>query len=518
MKKQVKDFNAATSLNGATDFFLMQRVASDGVATTMKVQFSTLKLGLMQYEDTDTGGGTSTPSLTFSPLVRIIGKNGPVTGITPLTNTQLFITDVGDAVGIDLVSAVHRTSRINFRHGDTDFAANIYTCGSAYTPIGGARKFYIDVGNPTAVNRLEIGERFSVFYKDVYIVNGTLTFDTRESGVDSLPGSHWPVLHLQNVSEHAIMDILSSPSHSAGIYFRQYNSNNECRMYFTGYNYAFNEEQNAFFIYNNALKPGTNDIDSTNLSRFRLGRFTSDLSVPLTINQGYISISHDGVTVDGTPTYEGGQLNLMCPDPTNVHTMYGCVDFLKGYATTGAYSDLSAVPRSQYPHWAVRNFFQIPTYSGSPTMYEMMSDGSFLFLYNKSAPHFTGPAQGLPKFIIAKLAGGGNVQADIYGNISIASSDQRLKTNIQDLAFGLTSLEQLRPVQFNWIPNDMFVMRTNVTDFGLIAQEVESVFPNLVAENPEGYKTIDYTKFIPILIKCIKELAEEVNTLKGQIQ
>jgi uncharacterized protein (DUF342 family) len=42
------------------------------------------------------------------------------------------------------------------------------------------------------------------------------------------------------------------------------------------------------------------------------------------------------------------------------------------------------------------------------------------------------------------------------------------------------------------------------TEFGVIAQDVEKVFPELVGEN-EGYKTTNYIGLIPVLIEALKD-------------
>ena len=56
----------------------------------------------------------------------------------------------------------------------------------------------------------------------------------------------------------------------------------------------------------------------------------------------------------------------------------------------------------------------------------------------------------------------------------------------------------------------------NGNHFGVIAQEVEKVAPQVVSENNEGIKSVAYSELIPILIEAIKELSAEVDSLKGQ--
>lgn len=50
--------------------------------------------------------------------------------------------------------------------------------------------------------------------------------------------------------------------------------------------------------------------------------------------------------------------------------------------------------------------------------------------------------------------------------------------------------------------------------YGLIAQDLQKIYPDLVYEDANGYLSIEYTGLIPLLIQSIKELKNEVETLK----
>ena len=61
----------------------------------------------------------------------------------------------------------------------------------------------------------------------------------------------------------------------------------------------------------------------------------------------------------------------------------------------------------------------------------------------------------------------------------------------------------------------------NKKDFGVIAQEIEQLLPEIVKEKEligqkegEKFKTVSYEKLIPFLIKAIQELSDEVDKLK----
>ena len=103
------------------------------------------------------------------------------------------------------------------------------------------------------------------------------------------------------------------------------------------------------------------------------------------------------------------------------------------------------------------------------------------------------------------------------------SSDVRLKENIQPIENALGKLKQLRGVMFDWIDevveqrggeDDYFVRKH---DTGIIAQEVEAVLPEVVADRADGYKAVRYEKLAGLIIQAINELADEVEHIKSKI-
>ena len=56
---------------------------------------------------------------------------------------------------------------------------------------------------------------------------------------------------------------------------------------------------------------------------------------------------------------------------------------------------------------------------------------------------------------------------------------------------------------------------TTNSEIGMIAQEVEAQFPELVSTNEEGYKSIKYSMFTSVLVEAIKELNQKIDVLGG---
>ena len=98
-----------------------------------------------------------------------------------------------------------------------------------------------------------------------------------------------------------------------------------------------------------------------------------------------------------------------------------------------------------------------------------------------------------------------------------STSDVRIKENIKDVTNALDTIDQLRPIEFSYTRDK----RTTSDHFGLIAQELEGVLPQLVADSGmndgdvQNIKSVSYTQLIPILIKAVQELKAEVDALKA---
>ena len=95
---------------------------------------------------------------------------------------------------------------------------------------------------------------------------------------------------------------------------------------------------------------------------------------------------------------------------------------------------------------------------------------------------------------------------------STAFSDERLKENIKKIKNPLKAIEQLNGVTYDWKANGK-------SSVGVIAQDVQKVFPDLVKEvqpleGDEKRLTVNYDGLIGVLIEAVKELQKEVQTLK----
>ena len=97
--------------------------------------------------------------------------------------------------------------------------------------------------------------------------------------------------------------------------------------------------------------------------------------------------------------------------------------------------------------------------------------------------------------------------------IAYHSSDERLKDNIIPIEGALEKVEKLGGYEFDW--NDK-QKDYEGHDIGVIAQEVEAIFPELVATRDNGFKAVKYEKLTAVLLQAVKELSEKVKQLENK--
>ena len=115
---------------------------------------------------------------------------------------------------------------------------------------------------------------------------------------------------------------------------------------------------------------------------------------------------------------------------------------------------------------------------------------------------------------------------DTSGNLTIAGSyspsDINLKTNIEELPNILNVLSGIKPIKYKYKRDIKEGMDT--VKIGLIAQEVEKHFPELILENSihdteeQKFKSLNYNGMIPVLLKAIQELSAKVEKLEKKCE
>lgn len=100
----------------------------------------------------------------------------------------------------------------------------------------------------------------------------------------------------------------------------------------------------------------------------------------------------------------------------------------------------------------------------------------------------------------------------------LTCSDVRYKENVKRLENTLDKIENLTGVTYVWKQDEFPEMNFgNGKQVGVIAQELEKVYPELVHTDEDGYKTVNYIHLTPILLEAIKEQQQIIENQKGEI-
>ena len=102
--------------------------------------------------------------------------------------------------------------------------------------------------------------------------------------------------------------------------------------------------------------------------------------------------------------------------------------------------------------------------------------------------------------------------------VAYYSSDPSLKENKKLIQSPLDKISQLGGYSFDWKDEarDIVGDHLNGKDYGVMADEVQALFPELVDTRSNGIRAVKYDKLVPLLIEGIKELKEELNMIKEQ--
>ncbi|HEY0907789.1 MAG TPA: tail fiber domain-containing protein [Candidatus Paceibacterota bacterium] len=103
---------------------------------------------------------------------------------------------------------------------------------------------------------------------------------------------------------------------------------------------------------------------------------------------------------------------------------------------------------------------------------------------------------------------------DVNGTVGATTyfytSDKKLKANIKPLTGSLANITKLQGVSFDW-------KKDGTSSIGLVAQDVEEVYPTLVSENDKGIKSVQYANLVAPLIEAIKEQQKQIEDLKAEV-
>lgn len=100
---------------------------------------------------------------------------------------------------------------------------------------------------------------------------------------------------------------------------------------------------------------------------------------------------------------------------------------------------------------------------------------------------------------------GGNMQAAAF----LYGSDERLKTDITPLNLSLDDLENIHAYRYHYKAD-----KDKTTRIGVIAQEIQAVFPEAVKTGDDGMMSVDYPALVPVLLEAVKQLKADNDAMR----
>ncbi len=114
------------------------------------------------------------------------------------------------------------------------------------------------------------------------------------------------------------------------------------------------------------------------------------------------------------------------------------------------------------------------------------------------------------------LSGAVPVVIDSNGQLGTMSSSRRFKEDVQDMGDSSSGLLRLRPVTFRY--KQPYQDGSKPIDYGLIAEEVAQVYPDLAVKGADGQiETVQYQKLTPMLLNELQKQAEQIHSLEDRL-
>ena len=339
-------------------------------------------------------------------------------------------------------------------------------------------------------------------YATARITDGDLNFETRESGTDyerlritsagkvgigtTIPQQQ---LTVENDATHCLVRVISNSLNESGIDFGDTDDGDQGKVRYNNANSYMRFEAGATEKLRITGTTDTTFAGSDDIILNQGGGIAETTQVEGVINMGtsYLNTGH----TDGSGHYGAVKLHLYKnPTGTNAET----IDNVYGFGLSNG-------------------------------MMEIQSN-AFLGFFVGSSGAGTGTR---PKRMVIDT--NGSIGAPSGTNI-YSASDSRLKKNVVTLDKGLSEINSLRPVSFNWI--DGYCDTETDTLYGFVAQEVQTVDSNLVhsfSSTPIGIGTdplnptqtitdplrVDEKYIVPMLVKAIQELSAKNDALEARI-
>ena len=118
----------------------------------------------------------------------------------------------------------------------------------------------------------------------------------------------------------------------------------------------------------------------------------------------------------------------------------------------------------------------------------------------------------------------GGVFQDNNSSSWSTTSDRRIKKNIEDNNIGLDAINKIKVRNFEYrtkdeiteVPSHAAINKEGI-QLGVIAQEIETILPDVVEEQSTGVKTVNPDNMTWYLVNAVKELSTQIEELKAKL-
>jgi hypothetical protein len=218
-----------------------------------------------------------------------------------------------------------------------------------------------------------------------------------------------------------------------------------------------------------------------------------------TFGNGVLSNTHQFVIYDNT----AGSSRMLIDSSGNV-----------GIGNTSPQTDLHVGPTQTIgSDWTSgfgnSRFFVVGGDNGGASVFQSGNGALAMYIYGNTTSG--GAIAFYHSNISTNQSGVGSITTTASATAFNTSSDYRLKQDLKDFN-GLNLLNKIKVYDFEWKID-------NSRSYGVIAHELDKIIPQAVngEKDAKEMQVVDYSKLVPVLLKSIQELKEEIQILKTKI-
>lgn len=154
---------------------------------------------------------------------------------------------------------------------------------------------------------------------------------------------------------------------------------------------------------------------------------------------------------------------------------------------------------------------QVYDYANTISINRQISGNNLTVLYTVTGDSIVGNTNVITNLVLTTNIVSTNITSTLITTTDLnTTSDAALKENMVRITDSLDVLEQITGLSFNWKSD-------GIKSYGVSAQEIEKVLPEIVRTRNDGHKGVNYLNLIAFLIEAIKELKKDVSKIKNHI-